>query len=43
MFRRRLCSQHPAQALAVIKGQASNPPDALNFLLAKLVFPSPTT
>lgn len=36
MFRRRLCSQHPAQALAVINGRASNPPDALNFLLAKL-------
>lgn len=28
--------QHPAQALAVNNGRASNPPDALNFLLAKL-------
>lgn len=28
--------QHPAQALAVNNGRVSNPPDALNFLLAKL-------
>lgn len=28
--------QHPAQALAASNGRASNPSDALNFLLAKL-------